>query len=284
MLTSYSIKNIYSHFEYKELQKIVGEPTLDTILLLHRQVKRNAQSVPTTLGGGQLGYLVLVIAEENYNDIPALEPFGRPSDPGTFALQVPSTTTIQSPTATVCRSTRSNTRTSTADIVTTDATQTAIISSAEVTTQKSAHDKAVKCYYKCQAVEQALRTQTIEAIEPEYLDTLRNVDTVMINESIPEIFSFLQETYSRITEEELVEKEDSLCQYVYDPHLPVDKVFTKITLFHDLCMITNNDKADKQLGQIDYLIFNCTLAFVDSLKNGTPRFQKKKTRKILKST
>lgn len=62
MLNTYSIKNIHSHFEYKELTKIDGEPTLDSILLLHRQINQNAQSVPTTLGGGQLGYLGLVIA------------------------------------------------------------------------------------------------------------------------------------------------------------------------------------------------------------------------------
>ena len=88
----------------------------------------------------------------------------------------------------------------------------------------------------------------------------------MINESIPEIFIFLQETYGRITEEELVEKEDTLRQFVYDSHQPVDKVFNKITLFHDLCTITNNDKTDKQLVKIPYLIFNCTRAFVDALK------------------
>lgn len=89
MLTSYSIKNIYSHFEYKELTKIVGEPTLDFILLLHRQVKRNAQSVPTTLGGGQLGYLALVLPPAKYDAIPSSTPFTRPTDPGPFALQVP---------------------------------------------------------------------------------------------------------------------------------------------------------------------------------------------------
>ena len=98
MLPSYSIKNVYSHFKYKEPQKIVGEPTLDTILLLHRQVKRNAQSVPTTLGGGQLGFLALVIAQENYNAIPASIPFEQPKDPGTFSLQAPSTVNLQSPT------------------------------------------------------------------------------------------------------------------------------------------------------------------------------------------
>ena len=90
MLTSYLIKNIYSHFEYNELQKIVREPTLDTILLLNRQVKRNAQSIPTTLGGGQLGYLALVVPEDTYNSIPTSEIFIRPTDPGKFTLQVPS--------------------------------------------------------------------------------------------------------------------------------------------------------------------------------------------------
>ena len=100
-----------------------------------------------------------MIAEENYNVIPALEPFKSPSDPGTFSLQVSTTTIMQSPTATVHRSTGSTTRTNTpADIVTTKSTQTAIISSAEVTTQKAAHDKAVKHYCECQAAEQALQT------------------------------------------------------------------------------------------------------------------------------
>ena len=76
-----------------------------------------------------------------------------------------------------------------------------------------------------------MKNQIIEAIEPEYLDALRNVNTDMINESIPEMFKFLQETYGWITEEELVEKEDNLRQYAYDLHIPVDKVVTKITLF-----------------------------------------------------
>ena len=77
-------------------------------------------------------------------------------------------------------------------------------------TQKVAHDEALKRYYECQAVEQALRTQIIEAIDSEYLDALCYVDTDMINESIPEIFQYLQENYGQVTEEQLVEKEDEV--------------------------------------------------------------------------
>ena len=97
-------------------------------------------------------------------------------------------------------------------------------------------------YYKCQAVEQALRTQIIEAIDPEYLGALCHVDTDMLTESIPNIFEFLQTNYSRITKEELVQKEEDLHNYDYNPQTPVDKVFNQVTLFQDLCAITNNDK------------------------------------------
>ena len=48
----------------------------------------------------------------------------------------------------------------------------------------------------------------------------------------------------RITEEELVQKEEDLRNYDYDPSKPVNKVFTKVTLFQDLRAITNNDKSD----------------------------------------
>ena len=76
----------------------------------------------------------------------------------------------------------------------------------------------------------------------------------MIDESIPEIFQYLQESYGRNTEEQLVEKEDELHQYIYNLQLPVDKAFTKITLFQDLCIITNNDCSDRQLTQMVLLM------------------------------
>ena len=227
MLTSYSIKNIYSHFEYKELTKITGEPTLDSILLLNRQIKRNAQSVPTTLGGGQLGYLALVITEAKYDAIPNSTHFHRPTDPRRFEVHLPTTATassaIQTPTAPTRRTTRSVARATTPtlqDQAEPAATQPTVIFSAEVATQKVTHDDAVRKFYECQAVEQALRTQIIKAIDSEYLDALRHVDTDMINESIPEIFDFLQLNYGHITEEELVQKEEDLRNYDYDPTEP----------------------------------------------------------------
>ena len=149
---------------------------------------------------------------------------------------------------------------------------------------KKQHDDAIRKYYECQAVEQDLRTQIIEAIDSEYLDALRHIDTDMINETIPEIFEFFQLNYGRITEEEVVQKEEDLCNYDYDPTKLVDKVFTKVTLFQDLCAITNNDKSDRQLCQLAYPIFNRTRAFiVDALKKWNAKEYTKKLSHSLKS-
>ena len=86
MLTAYSLPDYRARFfEYKDLDKIHGQPTIGSIARLLRQVKRNAQRVLTTLGGGQLGYLALVISTADYNAIPNSANFHRPTDPGIFS-------------------------------------------------------------------------------------------------------------------------------------------------------------------------------------------------------
>ena len=40
-------------FEYPEVTKIYGEPTLGPLLELHGEIKANAVSVHTSLGGGR---------------------------------------------------------------------------------------------------------------------------------------------------------------------------------------------------------------------------------------
>ena len=96
--------------------------------------------------------------------------------------------------------------------------------------------------------------------------SLRNSDTDMINCSIPDLITFLQTNYCRLTDQELSDKEDKLKATVFDPQQPVDLIFNKIKLFTDLCVITGNDKSNRQLVQIFYLILNRTRAYTNALK------------------
>ena len=50
-----SSTEILNKFEYKTLDTIHGEPSMDSLLRVYRQLKRNAQRVRTTLGGGDMG-------------------------------------------------------------------------------------------------------------------------------------------------------------------------------------------------------------------------------------
>ena len=66
---------------------------LETIISLLRQIEINAQGLPTTPGGGQLGYLALVVDATDLNSIPNSTLFHRPIHPGTFIVKIPPTET-----------------------------------------------------------------------------------------------------------------------------------------------------------------------------------------------
>ena len=202
-MNNYSIKDYKTvHFEYKSLDKIHGAPTIDSLLRIFRQLKRNIQCVSTTLGGGQLGYLALVLSDAAYTTIPNSAPFVRPLDPGAFII-----TSMKKD---------------------------------EIAQQQVDHNEEKQHYNSCQAVEQALRKQIIDAILAEYLDALRNTDTDMINNSIPAIIQYLQTNFERVTDQELSDKEDEVKKICYDLATPVDSVFNRIKAVQDLCILTEN--------------------------------------------
>ena len=241
-MSSYNIKNYRTtHFQHPTLDKIHGQPTLDSLLHLIRQLKINAQSVPTTLGGGQLGYLALVLSDNSYNAIPNARPFLRPNHPGPFVVSIPTGVTRRS--------------------TTTPTTVTA----AEVTQQKADWDVQVRLYNECQAVEQALRQQLVEAVESDYLDALRNPHTDMVQSSIPTIIDHLRNNYGSITDEELSDREDALKALIYDPSYAVDTVFTKIKKHQELASLMNNPLTDKQQVSIAYKVFNKAGVFQNDL-------------------
>lgn len=243
MLTKdYALQDYTIKFKHKELTPIRGIPNLDAILRLFREVKQNAQSIPTKLGGGQLGYLALVLKQADYNNIAISRPFNRPTDPGTF--QMP---TVSS------RASRSS------------STLPTTVTAVDIANAKALHEERERLYWQCQGVEQALRNQIEQAIETDYLQALRNSTTEMLDSSIPDIIKYLQDTYGRITEQELSDREEALKKYVYDTSSPVDMVFNKINWFQDLCGLCANTKTDRQLVQIAYIIFNKTRVFMDSL-------------------
>ena len=95
MSTPYNLPDYQArNFKHKHLTKIYGEPNIDSIVTLFLEVKRNTQSVKTTLGGAQHGYLALVLTDNVYANISGTSPFVCPVDPGTFSPVEPENTGV----------------------------------------------------------------------------------------------------------------------------------------------------------------------------------------------
>ena len=266
MASTYALKDYKTtYFEYKELERIHGQPTVDNLLTLFRQLKRNAQCVTCALGGGQLGYLGLILSEEAYTQIPQAEPFVRPKNPGPFRLVVDSTNP----------SPPKRTRAQTVPTASETDDPTVTFTAADIAQKKATHEESLRAYLECQAVEQALRVQLIEAVDPIYLDALRNSDTDMIHDELPKIMDHLMSNYGQVTLEDMHDKEQEVISMTYDPNTPVDTVFSVIDKFRDLCILTKQPKSDGQLTNIVYIIFNKPRFFMESLKSWNKRTSEK---------
>ena len=64
-----------------QVTPLVGEPTYATLKTLKDQLKANAASIPTTLGGGNHGYLGLILSPATYATISPTA-FIEPAYPG----------------------------------------------------------------------------------------------------------------------------------------------------------------------------------------------------------
>ena len=89
-------------------------------------------------------------------------------------------------------------------------------------------------------MELSLHNQLIEVFEPEYLQALRNSTTVMINDGIPIITSFLQFAYGQITDIEMNSMEHNLAATIYNRSKPINSVFNKIDEYADFCDLNNS--------------------------------------------
>ena len=121
-------------FQFENLTPINGEPDFETILKLKNEVKANAQSVPTTLGGGNHGLLGLVINPVEYALV-SNTPFTSEPYPG--ALTFPAGTT---------------------------ALQSKVL--------EDAYKKRLALYNACIGVEKAILQQIVKAVDEDWLSPL----------------------------------------------------------------------------------------------------------------
>ena len=82
MTSTSSINYKEYYFKHLFLTKIHGEPTYETLHQLKNELKANASYVPTTLGGGNNGYLGVILTPAEYHRIAPDNPCTQQPNPG----------------------------------------------------------------------------------------------------------------------------------------------------------------------------------------------------------
>ena len=90
MTSKINIDYVNTTFEFPVLTKIQGQPDFPSLKTIKDELKANATTVPTELGGGENGHLGLVLTPEEYTNVSAI-PYDRPVHPGALVID-PGTT------------------------------------------------------------------------------------------------------------------------------------------------------------------------------------------------
>ena len=186
-----------SHFEIKEPTRIDGEPTFESLKRLYDQLKIILQCVPSREGGGAHRHLGLVLTAVDYQLI-TLTPFVHPQDPGQFQIPPNMNPTPQ-----------------------------------QVHIMQQNHEACQQAYEKVIHVKAALKKFLVESIHPDFLLEIRNPITMKLEGTILQIMARLFSTYGNLTARSLMEKQQALVNYTYDPQTPIDRLFNQAQEFQE---------------------------------------------------
>ena len=229
-----------THFEFPELTRIHGQPTTADLITLKRQVRANASTVHTTLGGGHNGHLGLTCSPQVYNNVPNAAPYIRPNAPG--ALQVPA-----------------------------GATQF------QIQQARDEHAEAPRVFKEVLAVERVLIQQIVAALDAKYIKALRDPITNKITRTIPQIFEHLFNAYGHVTPTELYELKQKVENMQFAPQEPIDTLVTEIDDLADIAEIAGSPITDRQRVDIGYIVLQRCKQYKTGLKEWNERAQADRT-------
>jgi hypothetical protein len=207
-----------TYFQHKVLTRIHGIPVYETLQLLTTELKANAASVPTTIGGGHYGHLGLVVSDQKYATLANTIPWITPVNPGPFVPPA-------------------------------GATRPQLEAAQDVWRDEKL------AFEICQATEKALIAQVVESIDSIYLRALLNRTTGQYASNLRDVLTHLFTTHGKITPQQIRTKENAIYNMAFDISQPVDTVFNAIDDLADLAEHANSTMSPQQMMDLAYVIF-----------------------------
>ena len=209
-----------TYFQHKVLTRVHGQPTYDTLQTLSTEIKANAASVPSTLGGGSYGHLGLVLSADRYATLATALPWISPANPGPFVPPAAGT-------------------------------------AAQIEAAKDVWRELKLSFDLCQATEKALIAQIVDSLDHIYLRALLNRTTGQYSTDIRAVLQHLFATHGKITPQQVKAKEMSTYNMHYDISQPVDTVFNTIDDLTDLAEHALSPMTQQQMIDMAYVICAC---------------------------
>jgi len=152
---------------------------------LATEIKANASSVPSTLGGGLFGHLGLIVSDKMYATLANSLPWVMPNNPGPFTPPV------------------------------------SLAMAAQIEAARDVWRELKPTFKVCQTTEKALIAQIVDALDPIYLRALLNRATGQYASSICAVLLHLFTTYGKITPQQVKAKEMA----IYNTHYSIGYCF-----------------------------------------------------------
>ena len=222
-----SVDYATTYFEFPTVDKIHGEPSYNSIKTIKRQLKTNAQTVPSTLGAGNHGLLGLVLTPEEYARV-SMVPFVEPARPR--PLQIPPFTAQH-----------------------------------DVIRLQGLHTQRMDTYTDCQAVKKALLRQIVTAVDAAYIKELRDPYTNTIDLPVHGVLAHLFNRYGQVTSEQLDLEESNIANFFWDLNDPPALMFNKIEDLRALAQAAHVPKTDAQLVNLGLGLVKKTKDFESAL-------------------
>jgi hypothetical protein len=229
-----------TYFQHSSLTQVYGEPTYQSLQKLYKEIKANATSVASVLGGGLHGYLGLVVSPVNYARTQPTHPFVRPAHPG--ALNIAATATQYN-----------------------------------IALAKDVHDTATKTFKECNLLERTLIQQIKDAVHPDFLEALTDDDTGLITGTIVEIMAYLFDTFGYVNPTALNDKRDEILALTIDANKPIDTLFNTINKYAGVAEAAGSDETPAQLINIAMILLTKSGMFTNDIRRWYERPTVEKT-------
>ena len=200
------------------LTQIHGTPDPASLQRLNNEIRANAASIFSRLGGGSLGYLGIVVKRSVYNRI-ASQAFVPPTAPAATCPRPPG----NNPSGTA------------------------------ITAARRVWDGERAAWEEYQTVQGLLRAQVLAAVDPIYVDALRDPYSQFATVTVLQLLEHLDSTYAEIGPREL-EENDKRMRAHYSATRPFETFVKQIQDAVDYAARGGEDISDARLLRIAYSV------------------------------